>query len=139
MPDADASTMSRSPLKELFAYPGKRPAADVDEDDVRELEGDLIDLEPALRDAVVPALPFQPVCRDDCPGLCSECGARLADDPEHAHDVSTPDGRRCKGWPRDRGASTARPTRKRTRRGCPEAEDVALQHPSRRANWKTSP
>jgi uncharacterized protein len=77
-------------LTELFAYPGKRPAEDVDEDDVRELEGDLIDIEPAVRDAVVPALPFQPVCRDDCPGLCSECGARLADDPDHHHDVVDP-------------------------------------------------
>ncbi len=24
---------------------------------------------------------------DDCPGLCTECGARLADDPDHAHDA----------------------------------------------------
>ena len=38
------------------------------------LEGDLLDLEPVLRDAVVLALPFQPVCRDDCPGLCSSAG-----------------------------------------------------------------
>ena len=43
------------------------------------------DLEPVLRDAVVLALPFQPLCRDDCPGLCAECGARLADDPDHGH------------------------------------------------------
>jgi uncharacterized protein len=33
------------------------------------------------------ALPFQPVCRDDCPGLCADCGARLADDPQHRHEV----------------------------------------------------
>ncbi len=77
-------------LMELYAFPDKRPAEDADEDDVRELENDLIDLEPALRDTVVPALPFQPVCRDDCPGLCSECGARLADDPGHQHDVVDP-------------------------------------------------
>src|SRR5258708_34691037 len=32
----------------------------------------------------------QQMCRDDCPGLCSECGARLADDPEHHHDVADP-------------------------------------------------
>ena len=50
------------------------------------LEDDLVDLEPLLRDAVVLALPFQPLCRDDCPGLCLECGARLADDPDHAHE-----------------------------------------------------
>jgi len=36
---------------------------------------------------VVLALPFQPLCREDCPGLCVECGARLADDPEHRHDA----------------------------------------------------
>jgi uncharacterized protein len=52
----------------------------------RPLEGDLLDLEPVLRDAVVLSLPFQPLCRDDCPGLCVECGARLADDPDHQHD-----------------------------------------------------
>jgi uncharacterized protein len=34
---------------------------------------------------VVLALPFSPTCRDDCPGLCIDCGARLADDPEHHH------------------------------------------------------
>jgi uncharacterized protein len=48
------------------------------------LEGDLLDLEPLLRDAVVLALPFQPLCTEDCPGLCPECGARLADDPDPA-------------------------------------------------------
>jgi uncharacterized protein len=32
------------------------------------------------------ALPFQPLCTEDCPGLCPECGARLADDPDHGHD-----------------------------------------------------
>jgi len=26
------------------------------------------------------------LCREDCPGLCAECGARLADDPGHAHE-----------------------------------------------------
>jgi uncharacterized protein len=34
---------------------------------------------------VVLSLPFQPLCREDCPGLCIECGARLADDPDHQH------------------------------------------------------
>ena len=34
------------------------------------------------------ALPFQPLCEDDCPGLCTECGARLADDPDHAHEAA---------------------------------------------------
>ena len=80
-------------LTELYVYP-ERAAVAVedgdDEEDVRELEGDLVDLEPALRDAVVTALPFRPLCRPDCPGLCSQCGARLADDPDHSHEVLDP-------------------------------------------------
>jgi uncharacterized protein len=60
------------------------------EDELPQLDGDLLDLEPVLRDAVVLALPLQPLCRDDCPGLCSECGAHLADDPDHRHDETDP-------------------------------------------------
>jgi uncharacterized protein len=74
---------------QLYAYPGQVPT-DVEDDETDELEGDLIDFEPVLRDTVVLALPFQPVCRPDCPGLCSECGARLADDPEHQHEWVDP-------------------------------------------------
>jgi uncharacterized protein len=56
------------------------------DDEERYLDGDLLDLESALRDAVVLALPMSPLCRDDCPGLCAECGAPLADaGPDHGH------------------------------------------------------
>lgn len=80
-------------VQELYVYPGRAEVADEDgddEEDVHELDGDLVDVEPALRDALVTALPFQPLCRDDCPGLCSLCGARLADDPQHSHDTIDP-------------------------------------------------
>jgi len=82
-------------FQELFAYVDRAAhhhevGVDQDDDEVHELEGELMDLEDVLRDAVVTALPFQPLCRDDCPGLCSECGARLADDPDHQHDVIDP-------------------------------------------------
>lgn len=84
-----------APFQELFAYADRAAhhhevAPQDDEDEVRTLDGDLLDLEPVLRDAVVPALPFQPVCRVDCPGLCSHCGARLAEDPGHRHDQPDP-------------------------------------------------
>jgi uncharacterized protein len=76
-------------FQELFIYPDQRHEGDDElDDDVRRLEGDLLDLEPLLRDAVVLELPFQPLCSDDCPGLCVECGARLADDPDHAHQAA---------------------------------------------------
>jgi uncharacterized protein len=71
-------------FQELFVYADH----DVDPDEELEvsmLQNDLVDLEPLLRDAVVLALPFQPLCTEDCPGLCPECGARLADDPDHGH------------------------------------------------------
>ncbi|MDT3399765.1 YceD family protein [Streptomyces sp. B1866] len=82
-------------FQEMYAYPesdGRNrvvadTGADTEEDDTLFVEGDLFDLEPVLRDAVVLALPLQPVCREDCPGLCAECGARLADDPDHHHDA----------------------------------------------------
>src|SRR6478735_6902229 len=82
-------------FQELFAYADRAQhhhevASADDDDDELVLVGDLLDLEPVLRDAVVPALPFQPVCREDCPGLCSECGAKLADDPDHHHEVLDP-------------------------------------------------
>lgn len=76
-------------VQELFVYPGKAPEGETDED-LHELEGDLLDLETVLRDAVVLALPFQPVCSPACPGLCSECGVRLADEVGHQHDIVDP-------------------------------------------------
>ena len=85
----DVATEVVTELQELYVYPGRTPDGE-DDDDLRELQDDLIDLEAALRDAVVLALPFQPVCREDCPGLCSECGARLADDPGHHHEIADP-------------------------------------------------
>jgi uncharacterized protein len=74
-------------FQELFVYAEHQTPHDED-DEVSTLEGDLLDLEPLLRDAVVLALPFQPLCMDDCPGLCPECGARLADDPDHTHEAA---------------------------------------------------
>ena len=73
-------------FQELCVYPDQ--SVDPDEElEVSKLRDDLVDLEPLLREAVVLALPFQPLCTEDCPGLCVECGARLADDPDHGHDA----------------------------------------------------
>ena len=74
-------------FQELFVYEDHALPEDED-NEVSMLQDDLVDLEPALRDAVVLALPFRPLCKEDCPGLCPECGARLAEDPDHAHDAA---------------------------------------------------
>ena len=61
-------------FQELFAYPEKE-AGDF------EVQDDHVDLETLVRDGIVLSLPFQPVCRPDCPGLDPETGERLADIP----------------------------------------------------------
>jgi DUF177 domain-containing protein len=33
-----------------------------------------IDIEPMMRDAVLLSMPFSPLCRPDCRGLCERCG-----------------------------------------------------------------
>ena len=72
-------------IQELFVYPG----SEATEEEASRLEGDLIDLEPLLRDGVVLDLPFQPLCQEDCQGLCIDCGANLNDEPDHTHVQST--------------------------------------------------
>jgi uncharacterized protein len=74
-------------FQELFVYDDHALPEDED-NEVSMLQDDLVDLEPLLRNAVVLALPFQPLCEEDCPGLCPECGARLADDPDHTHEAA---------------------------------------------------
>ncbi len=77
-------------FQELYRYLPD-PGEEEDDSEERFLDGDLLDLEPAFRDAVVLALPLSPLCRDDCPGLCAECGALLADaGPGHGHDKVDP-------------------------------------------------
>lgn len=66
-------------IQELFAY-------SEDEAFEYQVQDDHVDLEPVIRDAVVLSLPFQPVCQEDCPGLCPECGVRLLDNPGHEHE-----------------------------------------------------
>ncbi|HSU73860.1 MAG TPA: YceD family protein, partial [Terrabacter sp.] len=75
-------------VQELYAYPGSTTEATSEEDEVRRLEGDFLDLEPLVRDTVVLSLPLAPVCTEDCAGLCVDCGLRLDDLPaDHTHEV----------------------------------------------------
>lgn len=45
-----------------------------DQDQICFVEGDHIDLTPYIREAVLLELPYAPVCREGCKGLCPECG-----------------------------------------------------------------
>jgi uncharacterized protein len=78
-------------VQELFAYAGSTTEATSEEDEVRRVEGDFLDLEPLMRDTVVLSLPLAPVCTDDCAGLCVDCGQRLDElPPDHSHEVVDP-------------------------------------------------
>lgn len=57
----------RAPILEIFeAHPS--------EGETQLLQGDHIDVEPAVREAVLLELPLAPLCRADCAGLCPQCG-----------------------------------------------------------------
>jgi uncharacterized protein len=82
----DVSDTLRVKVQELFVYPEAATEHD-EEDEVSQLDGDFLDLAPTLRDAVVLALPLNPLCNEDCQGLCATCGERLDDLPAgHAHE-----------------------------------------------------
>ncbi|MEV4630136.1 YceD family protein [Micromonospora sp. NPDC049523] len=78
-------------IQELYAYANSTTDETTEEDEVGRMQGDLIDLEPALRDAVVLALPTNPLCREDCPGLCTDCGVHWDELPaDHSHQQIDP-------------------------------------------------
>jgi len=69
-------------LSEVFFYPGEG-----EPDEVYRVTDEQIDLEPAVRDALMLALPLNPLCTDECRGLCSTCGADLNEtDCGHSQD-----------------------------------------------------
>ncbi|MCA0146521.1 DUF177 domain-containing protein [Blastococcus sp. LR1] len=75
-------------VQELYAYEGSTTEATSEEDEVRRIDGDFLDLEPLARDTVVLNLPLAPVCTEDCAGLCVDCGERLNDLPaDHSHEI----------------------------------------------------
>ncbi len=67
-------------IQELFAY-----SLEVEDDLL--VQDEQIDLEQVIVDSVVLNLPFTPICSEDCLGLCPECGLKMNDDPDHAHEA----------------------------------------------------
>ena len=78
-------------ITELFAYPDSTTDATTDEDEVRRLVDERVDLTPVVRDAIVLALPNAPLCTPECAGLCPDCGGKWADlGPDHRHETIDP-------------------------------------------------
>ena len=76
-------------FQELFYYDLEDLSQEELEEAVSVVE-DMVDTEALVRDAIMLELPLQPLCEPDCPGLCPECGAALAEDPEHGHESLDP-------------------------------------------------
>ena len=88
-------------IQELYRYATEKPhtkaerkrarqeADDVDDDDdFLAMDGDIINLEGPIRDALVLDLPINPLCEIKCLGLCPGCGVKWNALPaEHAHEV----------------------------------------------------
>lgn len=69
-------------LDEVFFYPGEG-----EPNEVYRVTDEQIDLEPAVRDALMLALPLNPLCKEECRGLCTTCGADLNEtDCGHSQD-----------------------------------------------------
>ena len=81
----------RVPLQETLAVtyvpkdrlPADNPVNDeipedtlqLDDDDLYGYEGEQLDLEPLLREHLILAVPFAPLCSESCKGLCPQCGS----------------------------------------------------------------
>lgn len=75
-------------FQELYLYEAPESRDDDEEaEDLSVVVEEHIDLETAIRNAIVLEIPFQPLCSGDCPGLCQECGASLKEDPTHTHEA----------------------------------------------------
>lgn len=79
---------------ELYEYESKAAALsedDVETDQILVVEEESVDLEIPVRDAVILALPVNPLCEEDCLGLCSVCGVPWRElDADHAHEERDP-------------------------------------------------
>lgn len=72
---------------ELFHDPTRTDPADLeDADEGYEISDGRIGLDALLRDNLAPALPARPLCREDCKGLCVDCGTNLNEASCDCHD-----------------------------------------------------
>lgn len=59
---------------------------DLDEVDVLYIEGEQANLEIPILDAIILSLPVNPLCDEECLGLCPDCGEKWENLPEdHSH------------------------------------------------------
>jgi uncharacterized protein len=81
-PTADSRSKKKSKSR------GKDEDVDLESDDELWMDGNIINLEVPILDAVILELPANPLCDPDCEGLCPDCGEKWAKlPPEHLHEA----------------------------------------------------
>lgn len=61
---------------------------DLEGEDELQMEGDLMNLEIPIIDAIILTLPVNPLCSEECLGLCQGCGEKWVNLPQdHIHEV----------------------------------------------------
>jgi uncharacterized protein len=70
----EADGIARVVVDEVYQDPNRETVA---LDDAFPIEGDQIDLVPAVREYLLLELPDDVLCRDDCAGICPVCGTDL--------------------------------------------------------------
>lgn len=107
-----AETIVETTLRERFQRQEATDADDAelslddDQDDVSFYRGDRIDLGEVVREHVALQLPMKPVCRDDCLGLCPQCGTNLNEDTcDCRHDDVDPRLAVLRAWKGDQSTS----------------------------------
>ncbi len=75
----DNVSVSYLPIAQMPDDDSVDEAALAEDEDVFPYDGEQLDLEPLIRERIVLAVPFAPLCRDDCSGLCQKCGINQND------------------------------------------------------------
>lgn len=102
-------------LEQMYRYPATDARGAVveeegnDDDPEPEVVDDTIDIEGALRDAVVLALPLAPLCSPDCGGICAQCGERIEAGETHDHLLADPRWAALESLLQDSGEGSADP------------------------------
>jgi uncharacterized protein len=77
-------------------------------DDQYQYQGNQLELAPMLREHVILSAPMQPLCSDDCMGLCARCGKNLNEGPcQCAAEPPIPTFRVVQGMKRKTGGQSA--------------------------------
>ena len=86
----DVESEVRADAQLIFAEEGLDDADDESDAYPFDPSDRLLDLRPAIREEWLLAAPAFPLCREDCRGLCPQCGADLNAEPEHTHAAADP-------------------------------------------------